>query len=56
MKKETKIILLILFLSPALGELLSGSAPPVVFFNPVVLILFLLLYGCNTLNLSLRIS
>lgn len=49
MKKETEIKISLLLLSPALGELLSGSAPPLVFFNPVVLFIFLILYGCGTL-------
>ena len=49
LKKETQILLLLLFLSPALGELLSGSAPPLVFFNPITLLTLVLLYGCGTL-------
>lgn len=49
MKKETKIVLFLLFLSPAMGELLSGSAPPLEFFNPIVLVILVLLYGCGTL-------
>jgi hypothetical protein len=32
-------------LSPMIGELLSGSAPPVEFFNPLGLLVLLLLYG-----------
>lgn len=43
MKKETGILLL-LFFSPALGELLSGSAPPLVFFNPVALLILILFW------------
>lgn len=42
-------MILLLFLPPALGELLSGSAPPLQFFNPIVLLLLVLLYGCGTL-------
>jgi len=49
MKKETKIALFLLFLSPAMGELMSGSAPPLEFFNPIVLLILVLLYGCGTL-------
>ena len=30
--------LVLFFLSPAIGELLSGSAPPVEFFNPVLFV------------------
>jgi hypothetical protein len=33
------------FLSPAIAELLSGSAPPVEFFNPFGFILLTILYG-----------
>ena len=36
-------------LAPAIGELLSGSAPPVEFFNPVVFALLILLYGGGAL-------
>ena len=49
MKKQTKIVLFLLFLSPAMGELLSGSAPPLEFFNPAILFMLVLLYGCGTL-------
>ena len=49
MKTKTKIILLLLFLSPVLGELLSGSAPPIQFFNPIMLLAFVCLYGCGVL-------
>lgn len=48
-KQKTKIVLVLLFLSPILAELSTGSAPPTEFFNPVVFITFLLLYGCGTL-------
>jgi len=37
--------LVLLFLSPAVGELLSGSAPPVEFFHPVGFVLLTVLYG-----------
>jgi len=49
MKKETKIAIFLLFLSPAMGELLSGSSPPLEFFNPIILVMLILLYGCGTL-------
>ena len=42
-----KALLILLFLSPLIGELLSGSAPPVEFFNPFVLICLTALYGCG---------
>lgn len=35
----------LLVLAPGLGELLSGSSPPLEFFNPVALVAFLALYG-----------
>jgi hypothetical protein len=49
MKKETKILLFLLFLSPALGELLSSSSPPLEFFNPLLFAALIFLYGCGTL-------
>jgi hypothetical protein len=39
----------LLVLSPALGELLSGSSPPLQFFNPVLFFLLVCLYGCGAL-------
>ena len=47
MKPETKIVLLLLFLPPILGELLSGSTPPLPFFSGGIIFL-VLLYGCGT--------
>lgn len=41
--------LVLFFLSPAIGELLSGSAPPVEFFNPFGLTVLLSLYGGGAL-------
>jgi len=37
------------FLAPAVGELLSGSAPPGEFFNPISLLLLSSLYGSGAL-------
>jgi hypothetical protein len=37
------------FLAPALAELLSGSAPPAEFFNPVGFVIMALLYGGGAL-------
>lgn len=37
--------LVLFFLSPAIGELLSGSAPPAEFFTPLVIIILAVLYG-----------
>lgn len=44
-----KPILTLLVLSPAIGELLSGSSPPLQFFNPVFFLLLVGLYGCGAL-------
>jgi len=49
MKTESKILLLLFFLSPALGELLSGSAPPLEFFSPFGFLVIVTFYGCGTL-------
>ena len=37
--------LFLFFLAPTIGELLSGSAPPVEFFNPLILLILSALYG-----------
>ena len=37
--------LALFFLSPAVGELISGSAPPSEFFNPIVFLIITSLYG-----------
>ena len=42
-------MLTVLLLTPATGELLTSSAPPLVFFIPWVFVLFVLLYGCGAL-------
>lgn len=44
-----KPVILLLFLPPMLGELLTGNAPPLRFFHPVMLSAFVLLYGCGAL-------
>ena len=41
--------LVLFFLAPAIGELLSGSAPPEEFFNPISLLLLSSLYGSGAL-------
>lgn len=41
--------LVLLFLAPLVGELLSGSAPPAEFFNPIGLLVLLVLYGGGAL-------
>ena len=49
MKPENKIIITILLLSPMLGELLSGSSPPLEFFTPFGFIIMVTFYGGGTL-------
>jgi hypothetical protein len=44
-----KPIATLLVLSPAIGELLSGSSPPLQFFNPVAFLPLVGLYGCGAL-------
>ncbi len=48
-KGSWKPVLTLLVLSPAIGELLSGSSPPLQFFNPVFLMILMGLYGCGAL-------
>ena len=49
MKTETKVILFLLILAPILGELITGSMPPLLFFNPIAFIGAVLVYGCGSL-------
>jgi hypothetical protein len=49
MKRRISPALVLYFLSPVIGELLSGSAPPVEFFNPFGLIILPALYGSGAL-------
>src|SRR5215469_16767881 len=44
-----KPVMTLLFLSPVIGELLSGSSPPLLFFNPIALLFQVGLYGCGAL-------
>ncbi|MCK5053808.1 MAG: hypothetical protein KAR65_06000 [Anaerolineales bacterium] len=49
--------LFLFFLAPMIGELLSGSAPPVEFFNPFILLILSALYGSGAVlvrELALR--
>jgi hypothetical protein len=41
--------LILLFLAPALGELVSGHQAPLEFFNPIVFVALALPYGCGAL-------
>jgi hypothetical protein len=49
--KKPKITpaLVLFLLSPAIGELLSGSSPPLEFFNPIGFVLMALLYGSGAI-------
>ena len=47
--KKIWVIITLLLLSPIIGEVISGSAPPLEFINPVTFITLVLLYGCGTL-------
>ncbi len=49
MKQHRWPILTLFILSPMIGELLSGSAPPVEFFNPFGLMILTALYGSGAL-------
>jgi len=46
---KVKLLILLLLLPPVLGELISGSSPPLQFFNPFNILTLVLLYGCGTL-------
>ena len=48
-KTKIKILLFLLFVPSIFGEVLSGSTPPLEFINPVILVIFTLLYGGGTL-------
>ena len=57
MKKRIPPALALFVLAPALGELVSGSAPPVEFFNPLMFLVLAALYGSGALlvrEISLR--
>jgi hypothetical protein len=45
MDKRIKIILILSILSPFIGEMVSGSSPPLEFFNPVAFLFLWGLYG-----------
>jgi hypothetical protein len=47
--KRVPPAIVLFFLAPAIGELLSGSAPPFEFFNPFGLIVLSALYGSGAL-------
>jgi hypothetical protein len=47
--KRIQPALVLFLLAPVVGELLSGSAPPVEFFNPFALIILPALYGSGAL-------
>jgi hypothetical protein len=47
-KREPRLLVLLLFLSPALGELLSSSSPPLAWVNPVIPLVLVAFYGGGT--------
>ncbi|MDY7077154.1 MAG: hypothetical protein SXV54_09545 [Chloroflexota bacterium] len=47
--RSTRPALVLFFLAPVIGELLSGSSPPVEFFNPFVLLILAALYGSGAI-------
>lgn len=49
MRNKTKAAVTLLFLSPIIAEMLSGSTPPLEFLNPIALALLLGLYGTSVL-------
>lgn len=49
MNRQRQATLTLLLLSPAVGELVSGSSPPLEFFNPVTMSTLVALYGCGAL-------
>ena len=55
--KRVSPALVLYFMAPAIGELLSGSAPPIEFFNPLGLLILPALYGSGAIlarELALR--
>jgi hypothetical protein len=46
---KAKLIVFLLFVPAMMAELLTGNAPPVRFFSPLWLLIFVLLYGCGCL-------
>ena len=48
-RTKTKISIFLLFLSPIMGEVLSGSTLPLEFIKPPGFVFLVLLYGCGTL-------
>lgn len=48
-RRNRLAVIFLFFLSPAIGELLSGSAPPAEFFNPFGLFIMAALYGSGAL-------
>ena len=49
MRRESIAALVLLFLSPLIAEVLSGSTTPTEFINPIALVLLLGLYGTSAL-------
>jgi hypothetical protein len=49
MKKTSLPIVLLFFLSPVIGEMVSGSSPPLAWINPMTYIFMVTLYGSGAL-------
>lgn len=47
--ERAKLIAFLLFVPAALAELLTGNVPPLRFFSPLWLFIFVLMYGCGCL-------
>jgi hypothetical protein len=49
MSDGKRALWLLLLLPPVIGEMLSGSSPPLEFFNPLIIAIFLGMYGAGAL-------
>ncbi|HIH01812.1 TPA: hypothetical protein HA259_07060 [Thermoplasmata archaeon] len=49
MTEKTRALVVLALLSPLIGEMLSGSSPPLEFFNPFLFALLLGMYGAGAL-------
>ena len=49
MTDKTRAIIALVILSPLIGEMLSGSSPPLEFFNPLLFAILLGMYGAGAL-------
>jgi hypothetical protein len=49
MTERSRALCLLVILSPVIGEMLSGSSPPLEFFSPFLLVLLIGMYGAGAL-------